>query len=84
MFRFLFSFSLLSNSPFLTVPGSIETENESKEADKDLVSGFNNIMSDLFGSKGKQESDNLREQTDEKKANSIIQQKKCFLKVVKP
>ena len=49
----------------------IETENESKEADKDLVSGFNNIMSDLFGSKGKQESDTLREQTDAKKANNI-------------
>tara|TARA_B100001778_G_scaffold166577_1_gene136918 strand:- start:216 stop:1556 length:1341 start_codon:yes stop_codon:yes gene_type:complete len=49
----------------------IESENESKEGDKSLVSGFNNIMSDLFGSKGKQESDNLKEQTDEKKANSI-------------
>ena len=49
----------------------IETENESKEGDKGLVSGFNNIMSDLFGSKGKQESDTLREQTEAKKANNI-------------
>lgn len=49
----------------------IESENEAKEGDKGLVSGFNNIMSDLFGSKGKQESDTLREQTDAKKANNI-------------
>ena len=45
----------------------IESENESKEGDKSLVSGFNTMFTDLFGGKGKQESDNLKEETAEKK-----------------
>ena len=58
----------------------IKGESESKEGDKSLVSGFNNIMSDLFGSKGKQESDNLKEQTAEKKTGGFGIPKLSFTK----